>query len=213
MSRAPVTASVERAASALTEGRLVVYPTETVYGIGAGFAATEALNRLLRLKGRPDGRGISLIVLDLTSAEGLLAQPLPEAARSLARAFWPGPLTIVLPAAYTVASAVVGPTGGIGLRCSSDPVCRELAQRFGQPFTATSANRTGSRPATSVDEAWAYFGPEIDCYLDGGSRAEATVSTVVEFRCGNAYLMRAGAIPAQALAGVITLTSSSTPDS
>jgi tRNA threonylcarbamoyl adenosine modification protein (Sua5/YciO/YrdC/YwlC family) len=200
-----VMATVESAALALSAGDVIVYPTETVYGLGVDPAARDGIRKLLRLKGRDTGRGISLMVADLAAARDLIAGPIPEPAMRLARAFWPGPLTLVLPAASVVPPSVVGGTGGVGLRCSSDPVCQALAQQFGRPFTSTSANPTGQPPATDVDAARRYFGSEITCYLDAGRRDGNAASSVVEFRRGKAYLIRAGAIPVQVLGGVVSL--------
>jgi tRNA threonylcarbamoyl adenosine modification protein (Sua5/YciO/YrdC/YwlC family) len=204
-------ATVESAAAALGAGDVVVYPTETVYGLGVDPTSAEGVGKLLRLKGRDPGRGISLVVADLASACGLVAGPISEAATRLARAFWPGPLTLVLPAASVVPPAIIGNRGGVGLRCSSDPVCRALAARFGRPFTSTSANPTGQPPATDVDVARGYFGNEITCYVDAGRRASHAASSVVEFRRGKAYLIRAGAIPVDALASLVSLESALDP--
>lgn len=187
-----------------------MYPTETVYGLGAAALDPAALERLLALKGRPEGRGLSVLVLDLASASELLAAPAPAEARALAAAFWPGPLTLVLPAAGTVPAALIGETGGIGLRCTTDPVAGALAKAFAAPITATSANPTGGAPAVDTTSARAYFGERVACYLDGGVRAGAEVSSVVEFSKGHAILRRVGAIATTRLASVIPLQ---TPES
>jgi L-threonylcarbamoyladenylate synthase len=199
--------AIEEAVAALAADGLVVYPTETVYGIGVDAGSGDALERLVNLKGRDAGKGISVLVSELGSTGGLLAGPPPAAALKAARAFWPGPLTIVLPAAAGVSPLLVGPTGGIGLRCSSDPVCSALLRAFGRPLTSTSANPSGEAPATSVEEARNYFGSAVDCYLDGGLRRGRAVSTVVEFRDGSAYLRRAGAVSVHALGSIIVLDS------
>jgi L-threonylcarbamoyladenylate synthase len=194
---------LDRAAAVVRRGGVVVYPTETVYGLGADATNEAALAGLVALKGRPETKGMSILVPGLEESKTLLAVAIPDAARSLAAAFWPGPLTIVLPAAHGVAASLVGPGGGIGLRCSADPIARALVERVGCPITSTSANPSGSVAATSVEEARGYFGARIECYVDGGERRTLEVSTVVEFFERGAILRRAGAISAEDLAAVL----------
>jgi len=197
--------SIEAAAAALERGELVVYPTETVYGLGADATSPQALDRLLELKMRDEGKGISLLVTDLGSAASLIAGPIPRGASALADAFWPGPLTLVLPAAPGVTRCLLGTTGGVGLRCSSDPICGRLLRAFGRPLTSTSANPSGLPPAKSAPEARSYFGDRVAAYVDGGPRRASSVSTVVEFRDGCAYLRRDGAVSAESLASIVPL--------
>jgi len=193
------------AVAALRERQVVVYPTETVYGLGADAMSRAALAALVSLKGRDAEKGLSVVVADLDSAGSLLAAAPPAGARALVKALWPGPLTLVLPAASSLPDALMGATGGVGLRCTSDPVATALVREFGAPITATSANPSGLPPATDVAMARRYFGDRVACYLDGGERAGAAVSTVVEFLEGRAILRRAGAIEARRLASIIPL--------
>lgn len=190
------------AVRALRAGGVVVYPTETVYGLGVDACSARAVDSLLALKGRDAAKGISVLVADLSKARALLATEPPDEACALAAAFWPGALTIVLPAAPDVVAALRGPGGGVGLRCSSDPIARELLAEFGAPITSTSANPSGSSPAVSVEQAQSYFGARVAAYVDGGTRCDTSVSTVVEFSQGRAYLRRAGIIDIDALRAV-----------
>lgn len=201
-------AQVRDAVAALGAGRLVVYPTETVYGLGADATSSVGLAALLDLKGRSAEKGLSVLVADIDSAGPLLAAEPPAAARALARSLWPGPLTLVLPAASSLPAALVGATGGVGLRCSPDPLAMALVRDFGRPITATSANPSGRPTATDVAAARAYFGDRVACYLDGGPRTGSAVSTVVEFLKGRAILRRAGAVEARRLASIVPLTTS-----
>lgn len=194
-----------QAVAALRAQRVVVYPTETVYGMGVDAMSPAALAELVSLKGRDAEKGLSVLVADLESAGSLLAAAPPAGARALARVLWPGPLTLVLPAANSLPEALVGATGGVGLRCTTDPIASALVREFAGPITATSANPSGLPPATDVAMARGYFGEEVACYLDGGERAGTAVSTVVEFLEGRAILRRAGAIQARRLASIITL--------
>lgn len=194
-----------QAVAALRAQRVVVYPTETVYGMGVDAMSPAALAELVSLKGRDAEKGLSVLVADLESAGSLLAAAPPAGARALARVLWPGPLTLVLPAANSLPEALVGATGGVGLRCTTDPIASALVREFAGPITATSANPSGLPPATDVAMARGYFGEEVACYLDGGERAGTAVSTVVEFLEGHAILRRAGAIEARRLASIIPL--------
>lgn len=190
------------AVRALHAGAAVVYPTETVYGLGVDARSALAVEHLLDLKGREAAKGMSVLVADLRAAGGLLAGAPPGAAQALAAAFWPGALTIVLPAARHVSAALLGPSGGIGLRCTSDPVAVLLLAAFGAPITSTSANPSGRAAATTIEEARAYFAERVAAYVDGGPRAAVGVSTVVEFYEDRAYLRRAGIIGLDALRAV-----------
>jgi tRNA threonylcarbamoyl adenosine modification protein (Sua5/YciO/YrdC/YwlC family) len=200
-------AELDRAVEAIRTGGIVVYPTETVYGLGVDAGSPSALAHLLALKGRDARKGMSVLVSELAAARSLLAGEPGAAAHALARAFWPGPLTLVLPAAPAVDRTLVGPGGGVGLRCSTDPVARALLERSGVPLTSTSANPSGREPAHTIEEAREYFGAHVDAYVDGGARRDARVSTVVEFFEGRAYLRRAGAIALDALSAVTDVVS------
>lgn len=199
---------VRDAVAALSAGRLVVYPTETVYGLGADAMSPAGLTALLDLKGRNAEKGLSVLVADIDSAGPLLAAEPPAGAQALARALWPGPLTLVLPAASSLPAVLVGATGGVGLRCSPDPLAAALVRDFGRPITSTSANPSGLPAATDIAAARAYFGDRVACYLDGGPRMGSAVSTVVEFLKGRAILRRAGAVDARRLASIVPLHTS-----
>jgi len=204
----PAPPELVAAVTALRAGRLVVYPTETVYGLGAAALDPAALAALLTLKGRPDEKGLSVLVAGLDAATHLLSEAPPLGARALAKAFWPGPLTIVLPASDALPAPLCGETGGVGLRCSSDRVATALGLAFGGPITATSANPSGAQPAADVGAARAYFGERVECYLDDGPRTSDFASSVVEFSKGRAILRRAGAITIERLASVVPLHTS-----
>jgi L-threonylcarbamoyladenylate synthase len=107
-----------------------------------------------------------------------------------------------LAAARSLPPLLRGPSGGVALRCTPDPLARALLERFGRPLTATSANPAGAPPATSVEQARAYFGGRVAAYVDGGARASAGASTVVEFSGARAYLRRTGTIELDALRAV-----------
>jgi L-threonylcarbamoyladenylate synthase len=197
---------VRDAIAALRRGELVVYPTETFYALGADAGSQAALGRLFAVKAREAGKPVALIAAD-TAMAFAIAREIPAAARRLAEHFWPGPLTLVLPAKAGLSDALVGPDGGVGVRVSPHPVARELARCLG-PITATSANLSGQPPATSLTEARIAFGSKVKVYLEGGTLGAALASTVVTFDRGVIKVLRAGAIAehrlSAALAGVRT---------
>ena len=143
-------AGLDDAVAALRAGELVVYPTETFYGIAADPFSPSALEKLFAIKGRDPQKPIALIAANSSMAFGI-ASEVPVAAKRLAGAFWPGPLTIVLPARKGLPAPLVGPDGGVGIRVSPHPIPRELSERFGRPITATSANRSGGKPGDNAE--------------------------------------------------------------
>jgi len=204
LSSAPFPAqSRDRAIEALRAGEVVVYPTETFYGMGADALSLAALDRLFALKGREPGKPVALIAADARSAFEL-AREVSEAARRLADAFWPGPLTLVMPARDNLPGPLIGPDGGIGVRVSSHPIARALAAGLGRPITATSANLAGGRPATTLGEARDVFGAKVKVYLEGGKLTAAVPSTVVACDRNGWRILRAGAISDRAVAATLS---------
>lgn len=181
--------SIAEAAERILQGEVIAYPTETLYGLAVHAHQPQAVARLLALKGRASSQAIALLVADAGMLEGLVAR-LPATAERLIARFWPGPLTLILPAAPGLASALCGPGGGVGVRVSSDPVASALVRAVGAPITATSANASGAPPATTAEEAAL---PGVSLCLDGGARSAAP-STVVELLGEQPRILRAGAI-------------------
>jgi L-threonylcarbamoyladenylate synthase len=184
--------TLDQAVEALRAEELIVYPTETFYALGADSGSPAAIARLLAAKGREARKPIALIASDCAAAFAL-AREVPERARRLSEAFWPGPLTLVLPAKSGLPDALVA-DGGVGVRVSSHPVACELARRLGRPITATSANPAGQPPATTVAQARVAFGDKVKVYLEGGTPGASASSTVVTFDRGAMRVLRAGAI-------------------
>jgi L-threonylcarbamoyladenylate synthase len=187
--------------AALQSGELVVYPTETFYGIGADPFSQAALKRLFDVKARELERPVGLIAADAAMAFSV-ASEVPTDARRLADAFWPGPLTLVVPARAEIAPELVGPYG-VGIRVSPHPVARALAAGLGRPITATSANLSGGPPATTLAEARRSFGAKVKVYLEGGKMMASAPSTVVAFEGGEWKMIRVGAISENQIAAVL----------
>jgi L-threonylcarbamoyladenylate synthase len=192
---------LEDGIAALKAGELVVYPTETFYAIGAAAFSPIALERLFRVKGREPGRPVGLIAADTAMAFSS-AREVPIDARRLADAFWPGPLTIVLPAREEIAPELAGPDG-VGVRVSPNPVARALSTAIGRPITATSANLSGQAPARTLAEARAALGEKVKVYLEGGRLTASAPSTVVAVGNSGWKIVRMGAISESRIAAAL----------
>lgn len=184
---------------ALRTGGVVVFPTDTLYGLGADPGSAGSLARLISLKGREEGKPIPLL-LDSAERAGAFAAEIPEAARRLMGRFWPGALTIVLPADPRLFPAVTGAGRTVGLRVPDHPVPRALAKALGGAVTGTSANRAG-RPGRwrNPEEIAREFAGGVEWILwDGPSRGGEGVSpgsTVVSVEGDRLGLLREGEIP------------------
>ena len=189
--------------AAIQAGELVVYPTETFYALGVDPFSRAALERLFRAKAREAGHPIGLIAAD-TSMAFSLAREVPIDARRLADAFWPGPLTIVMPARDDLPPELTGPDG-VAVRVSPNPVARALAAGIGHPITATSANLSGKPPASSLAEARAMLGAKVKVYLEGGNLMASVPSTLVAVSREAWKMVRAGAISEDQIAAVLAV--------
>jgi L-threonylcarbamoyladenylate synthase len=184
-----------RAVEALRRGDVIVFPTETFYGLGADALNPAAVDKILLLKGRNPDNPIPLIVAGRDMLEEVVRE-FPAAAQRLADRFWPGPLTLVLPAKARLPAALLNRDGGVGVRISSHPLARRLSRELGRPITATSANLSGRPPARTIAEALTYFSERLTVYLDGGVLAGKKGSTVIEVREGKLRTIREGEIGA-----------------
>jgi tRNA threonylcarbamoyl adenosine modification protein (Sua5/YciO/YrdC/YwlC family) len=195
--------AVRAAARALRSGRLVAVPTETVYGVAAALTA-DAIERLLAAKRRSPSKGITLLVDTLDQVEALAV--LPPAARLLAAAFWPGPLTLVLPERpdARLPRILTGGRGSVGFRLPDHPVPRALARELG-PIPLTSANVSGEPDATTAAGVVAALGNELAIVLDGGQSPGGVPSTVVALVSGEPEprIVREGALSAETIAAAI----------
>lgn len=189
---APVSNETLEEAALLVRERacVVAYPTETVYGLAAHGLDARALENLARLKGRDARQPVALLVADPSMLEDVVSV-VPSRARQLMERHWPGPLTLVMPARADLSPLLRSPTGGVGVRMSSDPVARRLVELVGAPITATSANRSGEPAAISAWDASQIEG--LALVLDGGQRA-GRPSTVVELLDDTPRVLRAGDI-------------------
>jgi L-threonylcarbamoyladenylate synthase len=194
--------AIREALAALAAGEAIVYPTETFYALGVDALSLKALERLFAIKGREPGKPVALIAADLTMAFAV-AREVPPEARLLAEAFWPGPLTLVLPARDGIPVALIGADGGVGVRVSSHPIACALAAELRGPLTATSANLAGEPPAVELDAARYALGGKVKVFVDGGKLAGGAPSTVVAVDRGGIRVLRPGAVSERQLAAAL----------
>ena len=197
--------NIAQAARLLAAGELVAFPTETVYGLGADAANEGAVARIFALKGRPADHPVIVHVADI---QGLAqwSSHLPRAAIALAEAFWPGPLTLIVPKSARVPSIVTGAQASVGIRCPSHPVARELLREFARvgsgAIAAPSANRFGHVSPTTAEHVRDEFGASLPV-LEGGACEVGLESTIVDLSRGRAVLLRPGGISRSQVASVL----------
>jgi L-threonylcarbamoyladenylate synthase len=185
---------IRRAADWLRQGGVVVFPTETFYGMAADPGQPEAVAAVFDVKGRPDGMPLPLVAASIAQVEQF-AGLLRGANRLLAEAFWPGPLTIVLDAPDGLAPAVHAGTGTVAIRVPSHDMARALAEACGTPVTATSANRSGEPAVVDLSGIASITNDPRVFVLDGGRTPGGAPSTIVDARATPARILRAGAVP------------------
>jgi len=197
-----MTAEIDRAVALLRAGELVAFPTETVYGLGADAANAVAVAKIFAAKGRPADHPL---IVHIPSAMHLpdWARNIPAEAESLAAAFWPGPLTLILERQSKVPDAVTGGQNTIGLRVPSHPRALALLAAFDGGIAAPSANRFGRISPTTAAHVREELGARVPLILDGGPCAVGIESTILDLSRGAPILLRPGAIGAADIARVL----------
>lgn len=196
-------AGIETAAAILRNGGLLGLPTETVYGLAADATSGEAVAKIYAAKDRPR---FNPLIAHLPNAELAFAEGVFDAAaRALATAFWPGPLTLVVPASPSCSVSDLARAGlpSLGLRVPSHPIARAVLAAAARPIAAPSANRSGRISATSAADVMAELGGRIDAVLDAGTCEVGVESTIVACLDGQARLLRPGGVPREALEAVL----------
>lgn len=185
-----------RAAEILQTGGLVAVPTETVYGLAANGLDADAVQRIYDVKGRPAVKPLSLMVHDASWMERLCTS-VPKAAKALAERFWPGPITIILPAKEHIPEIVRAGGDTIGLRCPDHLDTLALIRQSDLPLAAPSANPSGAPSPKTAGEVAAYFSGGIEAIIDGGACGIGTESTIVDLAHTPYRILRQGALPAE----------------
>lgn len=196
-------ADILTVARILREGGVAVVPTDTVYGIACSIFQPDATQRVFAIKRRDPGSRVPVL---LASAADLtkLTRYVPRSAWRLIDAFWPGPLTLVLPATSSIPHAITRGGDTVAVRVPGARSTLELLQSVGEPLVGTSANVSGQPPLTSAAEAVRLLGPEVDAILaDDAAIRTGVASTVVELVDGQAVIHRAGAITSEDIRGVL----------
>lgn len=199
----PAPASIARAARAIRAGGLVGIPTDTVYGLAADATSDAAVSRVFRAKGRPSDKPLIALVATLAMAEACAAVTAP--ALALAEAFWPGPLTLVLPraAGSPLSPLVHRDAPGVSLRIPGNESALALVRAAGCPLTAPSANPSGAPSPLTAAEVVAGLGAALDLVIDGGPADRSVASTLLDLSGETPRLLRAGVVGAEAIEAVI----------
>jgi len=180
------------------EGGIVAYPTETLYGLGVGFDRGDSLKKLREIKQRPYNKGLPVII---GSRELLvhLVSTINNKAVYLMKKFWPGPLTLIMPAKESLSPCITGGTHTVAVRIPGESFALKLAEYASFPITATSANLSGKPPAQDAETIRKYFGDTIDLVIDGGPTKGTLPSTIVDVTGEIVNIVREGAIKREAL--------------
>jgi tRNA threonylcarbamoyl adenosine modification protein (Sua5/YciO/YrdC/YwlC family) len=194
---------IESAVGAVRNGRLVVLPTDTVYGIGADAFDSAAVAALLAAKGRGRDMPVGVLVGSWHTIEGLV-YTMPDGARELIRAFWPGALSLVVTQAPSLQWDLGDARGTVMLRMPLHPVAIELLREVG-PMAVSSANVSGRPPAVDADEARGQLGDLVDVYLDAGPSQQQAASTIVDLTGAGPRVLRAGPVSIERIAEVLGL--------
>ncbi len=186
--------AIALALSFLRAGHVIVVPTDTVYGVAADALIPEAVERLYIIKERGRDHPIPLLLADVEDLWQVIRY-LPAAAHRLAQAFWPGPLTLVLPARQEIPAVVRAGRDTVGVRIPNHDRLRQLIRRLGHPLAATSANISGRAPALTVEDVLSQLGGRIPLILDDGPAPGGQPSTVVDCTGISPVILRPGPIP------------------
>ena len=192
------TAALQRAARIIAEGGVVAFPTDTVYGLGCDLFNTRAVERIYAIKGRP-ARMPLIAMFGLPEQWALVADELPERARTLMARWWPGPLTLIAPARPEVPARVLGGGTTIGMRMPDHPAALALFYLVARPLATTSANRSGAPPACSAEEVYAQLHGEIELILDAGASPHGQASTVLDCITDPPTILRPGPLTLEEL--------------
>ncbi len=195
------TAGIRAAVGAAKGGRLIVLPTDTLYGLGCDAFDSESVNNLLAAKGRGRDMPVPVLVGSWSTIDGLVLS-VSSTARELTRAFWPGGLSLVVHQAPSLAWDLGDTRGTVMLRMPLHPVAIEILREVG-PMAVSSANISGRPPATTAAEAREQLGESVAVYLDGGPAEKAMPSTIVDLTDVSPKILREGAISAEQIAGVL----------
>jgi L-threonylcarbamoyladenylate synthase len=195
------TDQVNLAIRTLNKGGVVAFPTDTVYGLGASFLDEEAVEKIYIVKRRARGLPIPLLLSEESQLDEV-ARRVPEIARRLARRFWPGALTLVLPKSPSVPDAVTAGGDTVAVRIPDHPIAISLIRGLGVPLAATSANISGGASPVTAEDVRSQLGGEVDLIIDGGRCRVGVESTVIDVTGETPTILREGAISRDEIADI-----------
>ncbi|MBP38080.1 MAG: threonylcarbamoyl-AMP synthase [Chloroflexi bacterium] len=198
----PDNSGIHNAANALKFGELVAFPTDTFFALGADGLSAAAVGDVFAIKGRNPGTPVPLLLDDFAMVDPLVTE-FPSPLRKLAERFWPGVLTIVLPASKSVPEVVTAGTGTVGVRVPNHDLVRELICVSGVPLTGTSCNLTGRPPIKEAIFAEQVFGSNIAGCIDAPCGTSDEPSTVVSYADGEVVVLRNGAISVESMRNIV----------
>lgn len=193
---------LEYATRLILAGKVIAFPTDTYYGLGADPFNLAAVTEIFRVKRRTSDRPLPLLVASIDQAAELSNDP-PRLFFILAKKFWPGPLTILVPASRLIPLKVTANTGKVGLRWPKAPLAIALIAAVNRPLTGTSANLSEHRPCSTAEEVDRQLGSDLPLILDGGPTGGKTASTVIELIGEHARIVRPGEIPESELKEIL----------
>lgn len=202
-SNTPESSLVAYAAEQIKSGQVLGMPTDTFYGLAADPFNLRAVERVYEIKSRSRHKPLSLLIESEEQAEMLARDPLPDEFYELARKFWPGPLTIIVPAASRLPLKVTANTGNVALRIPSANIPLSVIRAAGVPITATSANLSGASECTTASAVRDQLQERISIIVDGGPSPRDVSSTIVDLSEGGWRVLREGAVPRQAIADTL----------
>jgi L-threonylcarbamoyladenylate synthase len=203
-SKTPQPEAIRQAVDALHGGGLVAFPTDTLYALGANALSADAIERVHTVKGRHQGKPLSVLVPSVEAIDAL-GVSLSDPVRNLMLRFWPGALTVIVKSSNQFPAALSGAIGTVGLRIPGGAVARALLAAFGGPIIGTSANKAGGPDPGDAKTVQRAIGGQIDLILDGGRVALGVPSTVLDCSVEPARLLREGAVPRSRLAAHIAI--------
>lgn len=193
---------ISAAAEALRSGGLVAFPTDTFFALGADGLNAAAVDRVFSTKGRNPGTPVPLLISDAGMVDSLTSE-FPAPLKDLAETFWPGALTLVMPASSIVPPVVSAGTETVGLRVPDHSVARALISKAGTPITGTSCNLTGRDPIKDAAMVEQIFGDQLDACLDAECGDSSDPSTVISYEDGKIAVLRLGAISIESMRNVV----------
>lgn len=193
---------IKQAIKLLQHGKLVIVPTETVYGLAADANNEQAIQKVFAVKGRPVNQPLAILIAQNAKLTNW-AIDIPETAYQLAQNFWPGPLTMILKCNTKVSKLITSGLPTIGLRCPRHPITQQILQAFPQGLAAPSANIYGQPPPTHVREISTTLSKQVDLIIDGGKCEIGTVSTIVDLTSNKLQILRQGAITEKMLSDTV----------